>query len=87
MKSFVVKMILPVAAFMLASAGAVSTANSGADSSTVLVQGWKRIAPNVCQPVKLCNNVSTALCYNGTDQMFSRPTPDSDCTGILYHKP
>lgn len=86
MKSFV-KMILPVAAFALASAGAVGTGNSGTESGSGLVQGWKRIAPKNCVATKECNNETQALCFNGADQMYSRPTPTSDCTGILFHRP
>lgn len=86
MKSLV-KLIMPVAAFMLASAGAIGSATFDSDSAAVPVQGWKRIAPNVCSPTKVCNNESQALCYDGSNQMFSKPTQTSDCTGILYHKP
>ena len=86
MNTSVLKIIMPVAAFMLASAGAIGTSKTGAKDA-VAVQGWKRIAPTSCTPVKICNNQSQARCYNGNDQMFERLTPTSDCTGILYHKP
>lgn len=87
MKSFVMKMVLPAAAFVLASAGAVSTSSASANTAQASVQGWKRIAPFNCQQVRLCNNQGGPVCLNGTDTMYAKPTPSSDCTQILTHKP
>lgn len=87
MKTLLVKSFLPVAAFMLASAGAVSTSNSVTSSTTSAPQqGFKRIAPLNCQPVKMCNNVSDVLCTDGGQQLFGKATPTSDCTLILTHR-
>lgn len=87
MKSLLVKSMLPVAAFILASAGAVSTNSSNTESRGTAVQGWKRIAPFNCQPKKICNNLGTVLCVDGTDQMYGKATPASDCTELLNHRP
>ena len=86
MKSFVMKLVLPAAAFVLASAGAVST-SSKSEGSLVDVQGWKRTAPFACTQARLCNNLSSAICMDGTDQVYAKATPTSDCTQILTHRP
>ncbi|WP_040473866.1 DUF6520 family protein [Flavobacterium frigoris] len=87
MKSLAIKMMFPVVAFVLASAGAVSTSDSTTNSESAGVQGFKRTAPFNCQPQKICNNIGTVLCVDGTDQMYAKPSPTSDCTEILTHKP
>lgn len=87
MKSLAIKMMFPVVAFVLASAGAVSTSDSTTKSEIASVQGFKRTAPFNCQPQKICNNIGTVLCVDGTDQMYAKPSPASDCTEILTHKP
>lgn len=87
MKILSFKPLLAVAAFVLASAGAVSTSNSGAKSDSTDVQGWKRIAPFNCEPVKECNNIGEVLCVDGTDQLYAKPSPTSDCTELLTHRP
>lgn len=87
MKSLAIKMMFPVVAFVLASAGAVSTNHSTTKSESAGVQGWKRTAPFNCQAQKICNNEGSILCVDGTDQMYAKPSPTSDCTALLTHKP
>lgn len=87
MKTLVIKSMLPVAAFMLASAGAISTSNSSNESAGTAVQGWKRTAPFTCEQKKICNNLGIVLCVDGVDQMYAKPTPTSDCTELLTHRP
>lgn len=87
MKTLAIKSMLPVAAFMLASAGAISTSNSNTESAGTAVQGWKRTAPFTCEQKKICNNQGGILCYDGVDQMYAKPTPSSDCTELLFHRP
>ncbi|SHG81562.1 hypothetical protein SAMN05444372_11065 [Flavobacterium micromati] len=87
MKSLAIKMMFPAVAFVLASAGAVSTNHSSSESANAAVQGFKRTAPFNCQPQKICNNVGSILCVDGTDQMYAKPSSTSDCTALLTHKP
>lgn len=89
MKSLVVKVMMPVAAFILASAGAIGTNASKADSksSSTLVQGWKRISAFDCAPRRTCNNIENVICKDGIDNMYARPTLDDDCSQLLTHKP
>ena len=86
MKSLFVKALMPVAAFMLASAGAISTSTSDATPQAT-VQGWKRISAFNCTATKVCNQIGTAICVNGVDQMYGKATPTSDCTQLLTHRP
>jgi hypothetical protein len=87
MKSLVLKAMMPVAAFVLASAGAIGTNNVSTDSKGTAVQGWKRIAPFNCEAKKVCNNLSSVICVDGVDQMYAKPTPTSDCEQLLTHRP
>lgn len=75
-----------MAAFVLASAGALST-KTDSDSTSTIVQGWKRNAAFSCVQKRTCNNIETILCKDGVDQMYAKPTVDSDCTQLLTHKP
>jgi hypothetical protein len=86
MKSLSIKLMLPVVAFVLASAGAVSTSGSTAKSALAPIQGWKRTAPFQCSAVRDCNNETGPVCMNGADQLYGKATPTSDCTLILTHK-
>lgn len=88
MKSLLVKLVLPVAAFMLASAGALSTTNAGTASTSAPAQGFIRIAPFNCQFVKMCNNVGAITCEDsaGTN-LLGKATPQSDCLVPLTHRP
>jgi len=86
MKSLVVKVMMPVAAFMLASAGALSTNNSGTKTESGLVQGFKRTEAFQCAPVKLCDNSGIVLCFSGTDQMYGKIDQLSDCIDPLTHR-
>ena len=80
------KALLPVAAFAMASAGAVSTSNSGS-KTLAEVDGWRRTSPVSCEFVRKCNNISMALCSSGGAQLYGKPTPASYCTDILTHQP
>ena len=85
MKTFV-KMILPIAAFALASAGAVST-NGNSSSKSGDVQGWKRLTPDEtnCTEPRMCNNIGTATCFNGASQVYGKI--GLACTQTLNHRP
>lgn len=88
MRTLLIKAMLPVAAFALASAGAVSTKHNDAPTDKlVTVQGWKRTAAFQCTAVKECNQIGSVLCFSGTDQMYGKPNDLSDCTDILTHRP
>ena len=78
---------MPVAAFVLASAGTLSNNAAETKSSLAPVQGWKRIAAFNCVQKRECNNLETIVCKDGIDNMYSKPTSDSDCTQLLTHKP
>lgn len=86
MKNVLLKAMLPVAAFVLASAGAVSTSKSDT-SASVSFQGWKQVSPVECELVRECNNIGTILCTSGGDQMFAKLTPASYCDEVLTHRP
>ncbi len=86
MKILLIKSILPVAAFMLASAGAVNNSSSTTESATASEPGFRRIAPFNCQLVKMCNNVGDILCNDGGGILYGKITPTSDCTKILTHR-
>jgi hypothetical protein len=86
MKLLVLKAIMPVAAFTLASVGAVSTNGLPSKSKAADIQGWHRIAPKVCDVVRLCNNLGTVICNDGINPMYAKVTPTSDCTLLLTHR-
>lgn len=54
--------MLPVAAFVLASAGAVSTSNTNSNSSAE-VDGWRRTSPVTCEFVRKCNNDGSIIIH------------------------
>lgn len=89
MKNLSFKLMLPVVAFALASAGAVSTSNSSKNAkSTTTVQGWNRISPFNCVAVQECNNISEVLCKDASgNQMYGKLSEFSDCTELLTHQP
>ena len=86
-KVFLKAAILPVLAFVLASAGAVSTSDSNSSSTTLNTPGWKRISPIECEYVADCNNEGSVICMSGSDQLFGKPTPASFCEDVLTHRP
>lgn len=86
-KVFLKAAILPVLAFVLALAGAVSTSDSNSSLATLNTPGWKRISPIECEYVADCNNQGTAICMSGSDQLFGKPTPASFCEDVLTHRP
>ena len=81
-----VKVIMPVAAFILASAGAVSTnVNSSTKSTIVATKGWNRISTNEpCTELRMCNNVGNTMCTLSGVQAFEKV--GANCTKELYHK-
>lgn len=88
MKNVSLKVLMPVFAFFLASAGAISTTSSSGSTETAAVQGWKRISAFNCQQVKQCNNISEALCKDSDgSQMYGKLSQSSDCTQLLTHQP
>ncbi|TPG44164.1 DUF6520 family protein [Flavobacterium pectinovorum] len=79
-----VKIIMPVGAFILASAGAVST-NAGSSKSTADIQGYNRNSlTEPCEEVRLCNNQGTQICTLAGDQAFEQV--GANCSKVLYHK-
>lgn len=82
MKNFV-KMILPVAAFALASAGAVVTDNHATESKSGFTQGWKRISPRNCAQPVMCNNQPSVICTTGGAN--AKAYLGLDCTEELFH--
>ena len=85
MKTSLVKMILPVAAFVLASAGAVATKTAGSNSKVIDTNGWARLSEgSPCQYVRSCNNNSLMVCKQGSIQVFAKTGVD-DCSSTLYH--
>lgn len=86
MKNVLLKAMLPVAAFVLASAGAVSTGKSNAKTSTE-IDGWRRTSPVTCEFVRKCNDDGSILCTSGGNQMYEKLTPSAYCTDVLTHKP
>lgn len=88
MKNLSFKLLLPVAAFVLASAGAVSTSNSGKKADSTVVQGWNRITPFNCVEGVECNNIGETLCKDlANNQMYGKVSEFSDCTELLTHQP
>lgn len=86
MKNVFLKAMLPVAAFVLASAGAVSTSNTNSNSSAE-VDGWRRTSPVTCEFVRKCNNDGSIFCTSGGNQMYEKLSPSAYCTDILTHQP
>lgn len=79
-----VKILMPVGAFILASAGAVSS-NAGSSKSSVDIQGYNRNSPTEpCEEVRLCNNQGTQICTLAGDQAFDKV--GANCSKELYHK-
>lgn len=75
---------MPVGAFLLASAGAVST-NEVSTSKSVDIQGYNRNSPTEpCEEVRLCNNQGSTICTLAGDQAFEQV--GSNCAKELYHR-
>ncbi|MFT3793756.1 DUF6520 family protein [Flavobacterium sp.] len=82
MKANLLKMILPVAAFALASAGAVTTSNQKtAKAEGKIVQGWTID----CVELRQCNNTMGSLCKQAGVQAYEKD--GNDCSEALFHKP
>lgn len=81
-----VKLIMPVGAFILASAGAVSTNTiSSKGSSAANTPGYARLDPQEpCQQIASCNNLGINVCSSGGDQAFKLNA--GNCVEVLYHR-
>lgn len=78
----ILKLVLPVAAFAMASAGAVSTNES---AKLAPETGWRRVAMNDCISPVTCNGESSTLCTIGGFQRYKKV--GLDCVEPLFHKP
>lgn len=88
MKTTLLKMVLPVAAFALAAAAAAGTAKG--EDAAALLRGY-RITGNPAQPcefVKMCSDVPTVLCtVDGTpaaQQLWHQPSEGAPCNIAVY---
>lgn len=88
MKTTILKLILPVAAFAMASAAAVGTAKE--EDSAALLRGY-RLTGNPSQPcefVKMCSDVPTTLCtVDGTptaQRLWHQPVAGGPCNIAIY---
>jgi hypothetical protein len=81
-----VKVIMPVGAFILASAGAVGTNAISSKSSTAAnTPGYARLDPEEpCQQIASCNNQGNIVCSSFGDQAYKLNA--GDCVEVLYHK-
>ena len=86
MKTKILSLILPVAAFMLASAGAVGSAMETADSSAPPAPGWSRNALNHCLVQTSCKTEIDDICtVSSGAQAFGMVAPNQ-CTQTLYKR-
>ncbi len=84
MKSKILSLILPVAAFMLASAGAVGTSMSDSqESAGTPAQGWSRNAQNHCLVQTKCQLEVGPICTVGGAVAKGMSAPNQ-CTIDLY---
>ena len=88
MKTTILKMVLPVAAFALASAAAVGTAK--VEDSATLLRGY-RLTGNPSQPceyVKMCSDVVKPFCtVDGTStgqRLWHQPSAGAPCNIAIY---
>lgn len=84
MKNFL-KLLLPIGAFVLASAGAVKTSNSVDNSSSAAIEGWRRIGVNDCVSPVMCNNIPSQICKTGIYDALGKV--GLDCVQPLFHTP
>lgn len=84
MKSKILSLILPAAAFMLASAGAVGTSMSDSHESTgTPAPGWSRNAQNHCLVQTNCQLEFGPICTVGGAVAKGMAAPNQ-CTIDLY---
>ena len=85
MKNLVKMFVLPIAAFALASAGAVST-NGDRGTKAVDIQGWHRVDENSpCTELRMCNNIGGTLCKLSGVQAYEKTGTD-ECFQTLNHR-
>lgn len=87
MKTLATKVLLPILAILFASLGAVASVKSKSTTSTLNVQGWKRVGPFNCVEAIQCNNIGSILCKDGSEQMYGKADATSDCNILLTHRP
>lgn len=79
--------MLPLAAFVLASAGAVSTKKAETPSGKLVVaQGWQRTGAFQCTFVRDCNQIGSVLCFSGSTQLYGKADNLADCIDPLTHR-
>jgi hypothetical protein len=84
MKNFV-KLMLPIGAFLLASAAAVTTTEVTSGTETAAIEGWRRIAINNCVSPVMCNNIPSVICKTGPYDAYGKV--GLDCVQPLFHTP
>lgn len=89
MRLQIVKMLLPVAAFALASAGAVTTNSSNAvKAKTGLIQGYIHSPTlNDCKPSIQCKEAGGPVCQSGITtgpQVYGMTAAPNDCWVTLF---
>ncbi len=86
MKTIILRaFVLPVAAFALASAGAVSTNTTGESKADVLITAYiHNPAVDSCKEVQVnCNATSGPTCLSGSFTAYDKESENS-CTMQLY---
>lgn len=84
MKNFV-KLMLPIGAFLLASAAAVTTTEVTSGTETAAIEGWRRVSMNNCIIPVSCNNIPSTICMSGAFPAYGKV--GLDCIQPLYHTP
>lgn len=90
MKTSVLKMMLPVVAFTLASAGAIGTATTTEKAASASLEGYRPVADQdePCEFVKMCSDTGTTFCtIDGTPQtarLWHRTNVNLPCNIAVY---
>lgn len=80
-----VKLMLPIGAFLLASAAAVTTTEVTSGTETAAIEGWRRVSMNNCVSPVSCNNIPIQMCQTGAYQAYGKV--GLDCIQPLFHTP
>lgn len=85
MKKSIVKMILPIAVFVLAITAAFASHGDNAVQKAALApeQGWLNV-DGVCNESIQCSDTGTQLCTTITNQQVFGKDEAGDCTVELY---